>query len=276
MKQKKIIIIWDFDGPIGLINSTYPYNFNYSNFKNEQNNVLVILDILDEYEIKTCFAITGFSAEEGEAPYSFTELIFEIYNRGHEIASHSWKHEWLPLFNKNQICKSLKRSQQILEHSIKNKQKVVGFVPPHNRPMTWWRRAAISIGDRGIYPMFKMADNECVISVLRDLNYRWYRVSYKNLLMKFGLKNRNITGRTFYYKDILILENHYPGFDDVVINHILNTNYDTYTLSAHPLMFDFKDKKENKTSFLRFLDKLEASNQLIEYVRPMDLINAKR
>ena len=37
--MKKIILIWDFDGAIGLINASYPYNFNFANLKREQDQV---------------------------------------------------------------------------------------------------------------------------------------------------------------------------------------------------------------------------------------------
>ena len=152
--MKKIILIWDFDGAIGQINSSYPYNFNFDNFETEINNVRYLLEVLDQYKIKCCFAITGFSAEKGVFPYVFPELIAEIHNYGHEIASHSWRHEWTPIFKQEQISKSLKRSKFALEKVINT--TINGFVPPHNRPMTWINRGAFSIGDRGFYPFFKI------------------------------------------------------------------------------------------------------------------------
>nr|WP_234408701.1 polysaccharide deacetylase family protein [Marinilabilia salmonicolor] len=149
--KKKIVLIWDFDGPIGLINSSLPYNFHFKTLESEIANLRVILDVLDQYDVKCCFAVTGFSAEEGLYPYTFPELIKEIYSRGHEIASHSWRHEWIPLFEVKQVEKSLERSKNTLERAIEGKQNVVGFVPPHNRPMTWMRRGAFSLGDRRIF-----------------------------------------------------------------------------------------------------------------------------
>src|SRR5690606_331231 len=117
-KMKKILLIWDFDGAIGQINSSMPYNFNFQNLNVEIENVKEILKILDQYNIKCCFAITGFSAEDGIFPYTFPNLIKEIHSRGHEIASHSWRHEWSSIFSEKQIDKSLKRSKFILENCI--------------------------------------------------------------------------------------------------------------------------------------------------------------
>ncbi|MGB5982885.1 MAG: polysaccharide deacetylase family protein [Nonlabens sp.] len=273
MSSKKVVITWDFDGPIGIINASYPYNFHYSNLEREINNAKAILDILDEYDVKSCFAITGFSAEEGKYPYTFPEFINEIFERGHEVASHSWRHEWSSIFQLNQIDKSLKRSKESLKMAINHKQEIYGFVPPHNRPMTWLRRGAFSWGDRGVYPFFKAADNESIINLLKKNNYKWLRVSYKNIFQKIRLQSRNITGRIHHYKGIMLLENHHTGFGKKVTKHILETNYETYILSAHPLMFDFKDKTENKENFIYLLDTLKNSTQDIEFVRPIDLLN---
>jgi peptidoglycan/xylan/chitin deacetylase (PgdA/CDA1 family) len=270
--MKKIILIWDFDGAIGLINASYPYNFNFKNLQREQNQVELALDILDEYGIKCCFAITGFSAEEGLPPYTFPALIKEIHDRGHEVASHSWRHEWSSIFQLKQVDKSLKRSQLALEKAIDHQQKVIGFVPPHNRPMSWLKRGAFSWGDRGIYPFFKAADNESIIKLLNQNKYKWVRVSYKTLVQKLFKLKRNPTGRVINYKGVLVLENHYTGFDPFVVNHILNTNYSTYTISAHPLMLDFPNKKESMANFKQFLEQLTSSSQKIEFVRPMDLV----
>ena len=270
--KKKIILIWDFDGAIGQINSSYPYNFNFSNFELEINNVKDILSVMAEFDIKSCFAITGFSAEEGNYPYTFPDLIKEINLKGHEIASHSWRHEWLPIYKKKQIDKSLKRSKKSLENAIDGTQEILGFVPPHNRPMSWIQRGAFSVGDRGLFPFFTLANNEDIIKLLKKNNYQWIRVSYKSIFTKFLLLKRNITGKVFKYKNVLIFENHYTGFDAQVVEHILSTNYKTYTISAHPLMLSFQNKKESKENFINFVSSLVNSNQEIEFVVPSSLL----
>lgn len=267
--MKKIILIWDFDGAIGQINSSYPYNFNFENFETEINNVHYLLEILEKHQIKSCFAVTGFSAEQGKFPYVFPDLIKEIYQKGHEIASHSWRHEWTPIFKEDQISKSLKRSKQSLEKVIES--EVIGFVPPHNRPMTWIRRGAFSLGDRGLFPFFKMGDNNSLLKLLVEKDYKWIRVSCKNFFNRIGRK-KNITGRVFTSNGILILENHYTGFDKVVVNHILNTNFSTYTISAHPLMLSFKNKKESKEEFENFITVLTKRENNIEFVTPNELL----
>lgn len=50
-------------------------------------NVLAILDILDEYEAKSTFFIGGSWADDN------VDCVREIFNRGHEIASHGYFHK---------------------------------------------------------------------------------------------------------------------------------------------------------------------------------------
>ena len=273
MKTKKIILIWDFDGPIGQINSTLPYNFHFEQFEKEINNVRWLLDFLKEQNIKCCFAITGFSAEDGVYPYVFPELIKEIADHGHEVASHSWKHEWIPLFTSEQINRSLKRSKKALEQAVSQEQSVFGFVPPHNRPMTWWQKGAFSLGDRGVYPFFKMGNMENLLQLLKKNDYRWVRISYKNILTKIGLTRKNITGRIYAHKGIFVLENHYTGFDEKVIRHILTTSYESYTISAHPFMLSLDNKSESKASFINFVHQLNRCGQKIIFETPTDFIH---
>jgi peptidoglycan/xylan/chitin deacetylase (PgdA/CDA1 family) len=268
--MKKIILIWDFDGAIGQINSTFPYNFNFENFQLEIDNVIQILDILNQYKIKTCFAITGFSAENGIFPYVFPNLIKQIYENGHEIASHSWKHEWTSIFMKSQIDKSLKRSKLALEKVINN--PVVGFVPPHNRPMSWKKRFALSIGDRGFYPFFNLADNENLIQLLKLNNYKWIRVSYKNIFQKLKLTKFIPSGKVINYNNFVVFENHYNGFDSKIIDYIKNSNHQTYTISAHPLMLSFENKKESLQNFKIFLSNF-AENPEYDFVLPSSFLN---
>lgn len=274
--KKKIFVIWDLDGAIGQINSTFPYNFDYKTLETELENVRYALGKLDEYQIKTCFAITGFSAEEGKYPYVFPELIDEISQRGHEIASHSWRHEWAPIFTRKQINLSLTRSKSALEKSISNREAVVGFVPPHNRPMTWLGRGAFSLGDRGVYPFFQMADNSQLVNELESTGYKWVRISHQNFLQKLRLRTKNITGRIYRQHDMWIFENHYAGFDNTVVSHILNTEFPTYTVSAHPLMLSFPDKSENKENFQRFLESILKERDSIEFTTPGRYLGEKR
>lgn len=262
--EKRVLLIWDLDGAVGQINASMPYNFHFAQFERELNNVMHALDIMTDSGIRSTFAITGFSAEEGLYPYTFPELIREIAGRGHEVASHSWRHEWLPLFSREQGRRSLMRSRTALERLTGD--KVYGFVPPHNRPMTWWGRGALSLGDRGWFPFFPLADNGSVIRLCQDTGYSWIRISYKPIWKKAS----DLTGKIWYHKSFMILENHYVGFDDRVIRHIIASKKQYHIVSAHPLMLDFTDKSESMTCFKDFIKKLLIVPGL-KFVTPRDI-----
>jgi len=269
---KKIIITWDFDGPIGQINATYPYNFRYEDFELEMPMAEYALEKLAEYNLKTCFAITGFSAEKGVLPFNFPDFIAKIQEAGHEIASHNWKHEWVPLFKEDQIEKSFKRSKSALENAINGKQEVVGFVPPHNKPATWVRRGAYSLEDRGLWPFFEMGDLENVYLTLKKSGYKWMRIAHNPIKYKFGLGSRSKTGKVYAHNGLLILENHYTGFDKFVRDIIEESSEEYFIISAHPAMLAKEEKKkESKIHFEEFL-KTFGNNPDYQFVRPMDLL----
>lgn len=266
--KKKIVLIWDFDGPIGQVNATLPYKFSHDVMIEELVQVRYALKKLKEFNVKSCFAITGFSAERGMEPFNFPALINDIQEHGHEIASHSWKHEWTPLFSEKQIRLSFQRSKVALEQ----RQNVIGFVPPHNKPATWVRRGAYSLEDRGLWPLFKMGDLDNVFNLLRSTGYKWMRIAHNPLKYKLGISKRSNTGRIYTYRGLLILENHYTGFDKKVCDIIESSDNEHYIISAHPAMLaKDESKKESSIHFEAFLEQF--SNRMdIEFVKPIDLI----
>ena len=68
------------------------------------------------------------------------------------------------------------------------------------------------------------------------------------------------------------MENHYTGFDAKVIQHILSTDYETYTISAHPFMLSLDYKSESKASFINFVHQLTQSGQKIIFETPTEFI----
>jgi len=247
---KKIILTFDLDGPIGIINSTLPYNFGFNYILQEQKNVIEIIDILKQNKIKATFAITGFSAEKSVKHFELTNIIKKISEAGHEIASHSWKHENFSKITTDVAKKSLRRSKLVLNN------EVVGFIPPHNRPMTWLKKCRISIREDRIFPFKKTGDISGIISILKSEGYKWIRISNNSIFkrMKF---NSNIT-KIYFYNKILIIDGHYCGFDENIIDKIISSDSNqVFCISAHPAMFSFKNKNESKENFLFFIKKNE-------------------
>lgn len=81
-----------------------------------------ILDLLDKYNVRATFAVLGSVAEK------HPELVKEIYDRGHEIASHAWSHKTLYELGKEAFEDEIIRSINLL-HSITG-ERPVGFRAP--------------------------------------------------------------------------------------------------------------------------------------------------
>ena len=86
-------------------------------------NTNKILELFEKYEIKATFFTLGYIAEK------FPDLIKEIDNKGHEIASHSYAHLDIRKTTKEEFENDLKKSIEILEKIIG--KKVFGFRAPY-------------------------------------------------------------------------------------------------------------------------------------------------
>ncbi|MEZ4824300.1 MAG: polysaccharide deacetylase family protein, partial [Ignavibacteria bacterium] len=236
----KLLIVWDYDTALGQINSTFPYNFKYDPIYQEIENVEKILIKAKEINIKMTFACVGFAAEKGVMPFNNPDQIRKIHNEGHEIASHSWKHEWFPYLMDKQITKSLERSKYALEECLGLKNSVTGFVPPHSRPMSWYKKFSVSFGDRGFYPLHKGSDMGYVLKQLSALNYKWCRVlkNYKPVWKKFS--GHSSEDMNFYkwetHDGIICVPQHYTGFDDFAQKYLEKAveKNETLVIVGHP------------------------------------------
>lgn len=85
-------------------------------------SILPIIGLLDKYKVCATFAVLGNVAEK------HPELVKEIYDMGHEIASHSWSHKTLYELGKDAFEDEITRSVQILR-SITG-ERPVGFRAP--------------------------------------------------------------------------------------------------------------------------------------------------
>jgi len=87
-----------------------------------EQNTRIILDLFDKYDIKSTFFTLGYIGEQ------FPELVKEISEKGHEIASHSYAHLDLRKCSKENVEKDLKKSIDILEKVTG--RKIKGFRAP--------------------------------------------------------------------------------------------------------------------------------------------------
>ena len=89
-----------------------------------------ILNILDQYGVKTNFFLVGFWAEK------YPELVAELQARGHEVGNHSATHPHMSKLSDSQIREELKRCSDLVQ-SVTGKPTTL-FRPP-SRPSTWRR-----------------------------------------------------------------------------------------------------------------------------------------
>ena len=186
-----VLIIWDYDTAIGQVNASYPYNFHEALLQTEIENVDRILELGSTMGLQMTFACVGFAAEPGHFPYHVPEQLRRIRAASHEIASHSWRHEWFPFLEREQVRRSLARSKQALQTCLGEADAVKGFVPPFSRPMTWYKKGAISIGDRTLNPFRAAGNIGSLCGELRAAGYSWCRVSYRSLVERIkGFEER--------------------------------------------------------------------------------------
>lgn len=81
-----------------------------------------ILDILDEYKVKTTFFLVGFWVDR------YPDMVKEIYRRGHEIGNHSTNHPYMTRLSEKQIIDELKITENKIQELTE--QKTFLFRPP--------------------------------------------------------------------------------------------------------------------------------------------------
>ena len=133
----RVVFFWDFDAQWGADRSRAPggaKSWGNQEFINTQR----LLELLTEVQIKACFAIVGAVALPGDRPYHDPLLVRRISESGHEIASHGFKHEWLPGLGREKLGQMLRESKDTLEQCIG--KAVTTFVPPYNQPFDYLSR----------------------------------------------------------------------------------------------------------------------------------------
>jgi len=88
----------------------YTKERNWSSFESRISpNITRILNILDEHNVPSTFFVLGWVAEH------FPDVVREIHNRGHEVASHGYMHRSNSQLTGFELRDDLERSKQRLE-----------------------------------------------------------------------------------------------------------------------------------------------------------------
>ncbi len=187
--KSTILFFWDYDAEWGAERSRGPGGpkpWGHLEFTNTDE----LLSLHQEYGIPACFAVVGEAARAGKRPYHDPDQIRRIHGAGHEVASHSLRHDWLPGLGWTALLATLKESKDSLEHCIG--APVVTFVPPYNQPFDYLDGCSISLAERKEAKRDRI-DLKRLCQGLLETGYQFCRVAYRPLwqrLREFALKTR--------------------------------------------------------------------------------------
>lgn len=109
-----------------------------------ERNTRRLIDLFDEHSIKATFFVLGWVAER------YPELIREIADKGHEIASHGYSHQLVYKQTPQQFRAETQKSKQLLEDLTQ-------------RPVLGYRAASYSITRQSLW----------ALDILGELGFTW-------------------------------------------------------------------------------------------------------
>jgi peptidoglycan/xylan/chitin deacetylase (PgdA/CDA1 family) len=180
--QARLMLFWDYDAQWGAERSRTPggpKTWGPLEFPCTQR----LLRLLDDHQVRACFAVVGSVALPGAAPYHYPDQIREIHAAGHEIASHSHRHEWLPGLDRHALRETLRSSKAALEDCIGD--AVHAFVPPYNQPFDYPARQSISLSERREAGRTR-TDVGRLCEALCETGYRFSRLAYRPILQRIA------------------------------------------------------------------------------------------
>lgn len=177
-----IIFFWDYDTQWGGDRSRAgagPKDWGHLEFANTER----LLELHAAYDIPACFAAVGAAALPGKRPYHDPVQIRRIHEAGHEVASHSFRHDWLPGLNRAKLLATLSDSKDAIEQTIG--AAVTTFVPPYNQPYDYARGLSFSLSERREAGR-ERTDLATLCDALYEVGYRVCRVSYRGLHLRLA------------------------------------------------------------------------------------------
>jgi peptidoglycan/xylan/chitin deacetylase (PgdA/CDA1 family) len=168
-----LLFFWDYDAQWGAERSRLGQAADWGSREMEETDRL--LELHAAHDVAACFAVVGSVAGRGSRPYHDPAQVRRIHEAGHEVASHSHRHEWLPGLSGHALRDTLVRSRDALEQCIG--AEVTAFVPPYNQPYDYPAKLSISLSERREAPGARV-NLPRLCEALRDSGYRFCRVAY--------------------------------------------------------------------------------------------------
>lgn len=273
-----ILFFWDYDTQWGGDRSRAPggpKNWGALEFPNTER----LLELHAEYEIPACFAVVGASALPGERPYHDPQQIKKIAGAGHEVASHSFRHEWLPGLNHSELTRTLRDSKDALEQCIG--AAVLSFVPPYNQPFDYPAAGSISISERREAGRDR-TDLRRLCDALKETGYRFCRVCYLPFRLRLAeklLKSRlDRPVSTEVIAGVVCVRLNTPGGFDANSLQVLDLcvkQGGTAVVYGHPHSLHAGNSQDEKW-FLPFLQRVQhlRDSGTVRICLPRDLLEA--
>ena len=256
----KVAISFDYDSPAG-----YRESFSHATLSStaDVEGTQALLTVLAEHEVKATFAIVGNVALDGPFPVHCPEQVKAIHKAGHEIASHSMHHRFIPPMRREELLADVKASKEALEVCIN--QDIRGFVPPFNRPSHFPQMGAFSFSElAGLHGRGRGRQSiASLLETLQTASYGWCRVSFKKTLAslteRLGAKPAAIPVQPFLFQGVVAVPLHNTGFGPSAVSlmkRYMNTDL-VVTLCGHPFQALDDSRVENSEHVNRLAELLE-------------------
>jgi len=180
MSRATLLFFWDYDTQWGGDRSRGPggpKTWGPLEFENTEE----LLKLHAEFGIPACFAVVGAAALNGDRPYHDAEQVRRIHAAGHEVGSHSFRHDWIPGLGRQKLAESLRSSKEALEQCIG--APVETFVPPYNQPFDYPRGWSFSLSERREAGADRV-DLADLCRALGEAGYRFCRVAYRPVVQR--------------------------------------------------------------------------------------------
>ncbi len=185
-----VLLFWDYDTQWGGDRSRAgkgPQDWS-SEFENTER----LLEMQAEYDMPSCIAVVGSAALPGERPYHDPKQVRQMHELGHEVASHTHRHEWIPGLNRQSLIETLRSSKDALEQCVG--EEVTCLVPPYNQPFDYPSGWSFSMSERREAGKDR-TDLKMLCETLQETGYKFCRVGYRPLVHRVADRLR---GRQIY------------------------------------------------------------------------------
>lgn len=276
----KLILYWDYDTQWAADRTRQrksAASWGQLDFENTDR----LLEIHERYQVPACFAVVGAAALDGSRPYHDPGQIRRIHAMGHEIASHSMRHEWLPGLRYSELLQTVRESKDALEQCVGG--RVLSFVPPFNQPFDYPSKLSFSLSERRMAPSHRI-DVPRLINALAEAGYLSCRVSYSSVFER--LYRRVLKRRWRLASEVLTIAGvacirlkaraGFRGAALAALDHCVESN-ELAVVYGHPHSLGSGNAQDEKflTFFLGRVRELVRSDRL-KVILPGELAAAKR